>query len=636
MPGFRMNSQSQPPDDQHRRLRQFLNWLQPLALGMSALLLISSLFFFNDDTILAGVALFCYSLFLTWARLQLLRGKIQSTVSIICAGLFVVALVLAWMSPSSVKILVLLPVMATTVALPYVNAPALRRLMYASWVTTIAMMVVTELDNSDPSRALIPDGIETIIGMAMADALILLLLWQFSSRLKATLAQTQAANNALQEAHAKLEQQHAQLIRDVEARKLAEEQRRAIERKLLETQKLERLGVLAGGIAHDFNNLLTSVLGNSELALLQLPPDSPARFSIEQIEVGARRAADLTQQMLAYAGKGRMVIQQIDLNSLIMEMSQLINSSISKNASLRYDLAPNLPPIEGDITPIRQVVMNLIVNASEALDDQGGAISVRTGLRRVEGVGRAADRLADLAEGDYILLQVADTGRGMDAETLTKIFEPFFTTKFAGRGLGLAAVQGIVRSHGGALDVKSAPGRGTTFAILLPAAKRQAAKPGADGYRAEDQAAEGSTRAPAAAPDPAPAARDASAATILVVDDEVDVRKVAELMLSHLGFRVLLARNGQEAIELFRLHRAALACVLLDLTMPHMDGQQVFQALREIDPDVPTILMSGYSEHEVNLRFAGLGLAGFLQKPFSLDKIQGVLRPVLARAHAGE
>jgi two-component system, cell cycle sensor histidine kinase and response regulator CckA len=742
-----MSVYTQSPEDQHRRLQQFLYWLQPLDFGVSALLLIMSLFFPNDDTLLAGVTLFCYGLFLTWARLQLRRGKIQLTVTIICVGLFAEALVLAWMSPTSVKILVLLPIMATTVALPYVNAQALRRLMYASWLTTIAMTVVTELDNTDPSRALIPDGLQTIVGMAAASALILLLLWQFSSRLTATLAETRAANSALQEAHVRLEVQHAQLLHDVAERQLAEEalrqseeqfrltfeiapigmavlttdgrfvrvnqsfcatirytadeilgrsfadithpddlasnlaldqkllrgelpffqmekryitkgsqiisvllhvalvrdmqgrplhfisqvvdmteqkraeeQRHEIERKLLETQKLESIGLLAGGIAHDFNNLLMGILGNTGLALVALPPASPARATITQIELAAQRAADLTRQMLAYAGKGRLMIETIDLNQLISEIAQLLNASVAKNASLHYQLAPELPPIEGDITQIRQVVMNLIVNASEAIGDQPGEIRISTAAHQDGHAGLDGAFPADLAEGQYVTLEVADTGAGMDTETLGKIFEPFFTTKFTGRGLGLAAVQGIVRSHGGALTVDSAPRQGTTFRILLPAAQATEVHDG-QLLTVDSEPDEEPT------PEPSPA----GAGTILVIDDEAEVRMVAERMLAHFGYEVLLARGGLAGIELLRNHLGTIGCVLLDLTMPHMDGEQVFHALRAIDPGVPIILMSGYSEQEVGGRFTGLGLAGFMQKPFTLDALQAKVRRALAQ-----
>jgi PAS domain S-box-containing protein len=259
------------------------------------------------------------------------------------------------------------------------------------------------------------------------------------------------------------------VIRDITERKRMEQDRLTLERKLLETQKLESLGVLAGGIAHDFNNLLMGVLGNASLALLELPANSPADYSIRQIEIAAGRAADLTRQMLAYSGRGHFVVQPLDLNTLVEEMSHLLQIAISKSIMLQYHLGERLPPIEADAMQIRQVVMNLIVNAAEAIGDDVGTITLTTGIRHADHAELAAIYLAhDLPAGDYLYLEVDDTGSGMDADTLAKIFEPFFTTKFTGRGLGLAAVLGIVRGHHGALKVQSQPARGTTFTILLP------------------------------------------------------------------------------------------------------------------------------------------------------------------------
>src|SRR5581483_2024724 len=249
---------------------------------------------------------------------------------------------------------------------------------------------------------------------------------------------------------------------DITERKLEEERQRAFERKLQETQKLESLGVLAGGIAHDFNNLLVSILGNVGLVLVDLESDSPVREPVEQIKIAAQRAADLSRQMLAYSGKGRFVMQRINLNSVITEITQLLQVSISKNASLKFNLAPNLPPIEGDVTQIRQVLMNLIVNASDAIGDKQGIISLTTGTVQADHDYLAGSFMApDLPEGQYAYVQVTDDGSGMDKETQQKIFDPFFTTKFTGRGLGLAAVLGIVRGHNGAIKVYSEPGQGS-------------------------------------------------------------------------------------------------------------------------------------------------------------------------------
>jgi signal transduction histidine kinase len=258
--------------------------------------------------------------------------------------------------------------------------------------------------------------------------------------------------------------------------RLAGEERLTLERKLLEAQKLESLGVLAGGIAHDFNNLLAAILGNAELALLDMPPESPAHTSIVQIELAARRAAALTQQMLAYSGRGHFVVDHYDLNRLVVDITELLKTSIPQQIALRLALTPQLPPIIADATQIRQVVINLVTNATEAIGDRDGSITIATRLWPGDQITLGPAALpADLAEGVYVELEVADTGHGMDTATQARIFEPFFTTKFTGRGLGLAAVLGIVRGHRGALTVRSTPGQGSSFRVLLVAATEQSA-----------------------------------------------------------------------------------------------------------------------------------------------------------------
>jgi signal transduction histidine kinase/CheY-like chemotaxis protein len=398
---------------------------------------------------------------------------------------------------------------------------------------------------------------------------------------------------------------------EITERKAAEEQRLEIERKLLETQKLESLGLLAGGIAHDFNNLLTTVLGNVGLALMDLPPGVAARENIEQIERVAQRAADLTRQMLAYAGKGRFVIQRLDLSAIVKEMADLLQISIPKNVLLRYNFAPRLPAVEADATQIRQVVMNLVVNAADAIGTQQGVITITSGATQADRPYLSETYLApDLPVGEYAYIEVADTGCGMDAAMRERIFEPFFTTKFTGRGLGLAAVLGIVRGHRGALKVYSEPGRGSTFKLLLPAA---------------DAAAE-----PLAAP--AAATTDwRGAGIVLVVDDDADVRAVATRILERRGFSVLTAADGLSGLEVFREQAGGLACVLLDMTMPHMSGEEAFRAMRRLDPDTPIILMSGYNEQEVISQFAGRRLAGFLQKPFTAEDLRRLLAQIVER-----
>jgi two-component system cell cycle sensor histidine kinase/response regulator CckA len=396
--------------------------------------------------------------------------------------------------------------------------------------------------------------------------------------------------------------------RDVTERKRAEEGRAALEDNLRQAQKMESLGVLAGGIAHDFNNLLTGILGNANLARLDSPPGSTAVPYLDQIEQICLRAADLCRQMLAYAGKGRFVVERLDLNRVIGDMTHLLQVSISKSAELTFRPAPSLPPVGADASQLRQVVMNLVINASEAVGERGGVIGLATGVGVGAGQVRAAPAGPDLPPGEYVSLEVSDDGPGMTEEVRAKIFDPFFTTKFTGRGLGLAAVLGIVRGHKGAIEVASEPGRGTTIRVLFPRA---------DG---------GVDAATAGEPSPQPWRGEG---TILVADDEETVRVVTARMLESVGFRVVMAADGGQAVERFRADPGAYRLVLLDLTMPRLGGEEAFHELRLVRPDVPVILMSGYTEHEVTARFADKGLAGFLQKPFPLPALLAKVRQAL-------
>jgi signal transduction histidine kinase len=391
-------------------------------------------------------------------------------------------------------------------------------------------------------------------------------------------------------------------------RRRADEQRRLIESRMLQAQKLESLGVLAGGIAHDFNNLLVGILGNAGLALDELSPVSAARESIEGIETAARRAAELCHQMLAYSGKGRFVVETVCLNDVVGEMAHLLDVSVSKAATLKYDLAPDIPGIEADATQLRQVIMNLMTNASEAIEGSG-VISISTGAMHCD--REYLDALfvgEDLKEGGYVFFEVSDTGCGMDQATVEKIFEPFFTSKFTGRGLGLAAVQGIVRGHGGSIRIYTEVGKGTTFKVLLPAS---------------DQEARGLQRPADRAPD------WKASGTVLVVDDDQTVRSVARRMLERVGLEVLTACDGREALEVLREHRDEIVCILLDLTMPNMGGEEAFSELRRVREDVPIVLSSGYNEQDAISRFAGKGLAGFVKKPYLARELIGRVREVL-------
>jgi CheY-like chemotaxis protein len=366
--------------------------------------------------------------------------------------------------------------------------------------------------------------------------------------------------------------------------------------------------VLAGGIAHDFNNLLTGVLGNASLARMDLPEDSPVQPYLQQIEAAAARAADLCKQMLAYSGKGRFVVNRLDINALIEDTTRLLQVSISKRAVMKFNLSPGLPVVLGDATQLRQVVMNLVINASEAISDKSGFIGITTGLTRADRAYLSGAFFArDLPEGDYVSLEISDNGGGMSQEVLEKIFDPFFTTKFTGRGLGLAAVLGIVRGHNGALKVFSEEGWGTTFKILLPCAEGvaeelTAATPGTAGWK-------GSGR-------------------VLVVDDEETVRVTTARMLEASGFTTKLADHGRTGVEEFSADPDGYTLIMLDLTMPHMDGDEAFRLIRELRPSARVLLMSGFNEQEAIARFTGKGLAGFIQKPFTFPALREKLQEI--------
>jgi len=386
-------------------------------------------------------------------------------------------------------------------------------------------------------------------------------------------------------------------------------QRKAAEEALLQTQKLESLGVLAGGIAHDFNNILTSIMGNSDLALLRLSPENPARPHLDQIGNAAMKAADLTRQLLAYAGKGRYVLADLDLNRLVQEMTQLLSINISKKAVIRYDLGPALPLISADPSQIQQLVMNLVTNASEAIgEEKSGVISIRTDDQILDEayVIHVAPTLP-LSPGRYVILEITDSGSGMSQEVLKRIFDPFFTTKFTGRGLGLSAMMGILRSHRGSVKIYSEPGLGSTFKVFLPATTSET---------------ESATSHPALAP-------WSGHGILLVVDDEALARSTARSMAESLGFTVVEASDGREGLELFEKIYGSLALVIVDLTMPHLDGRETFLRMHALAPGVPIILSSGYSEHEAVSDFAGRGLSGFLPKPYQRVQFVNTIRKAM-------
>ncbi|MEI6215372.1 MAG: cache domain-containing protein [Desulfuromonadales bacterium] len=394
---------------------------------------------------------------------------------------------------------------------------------------------------------------------------------------------------------------------DVTERKQAEAASLNLEKQLLHAQKLESLGVLAGGIAHDFNNLLMAIMGNADLALMRLNPESPAVDNLKRIEDAAARAADLAKQMLAYSGKGKFVVECLDMSRLVEEMVHMLQVSISKKAVLRFNLSRSLPSVEADATQMRQIIMNLVINASEAIGDRSGYISVTTGCMECDR-SYLKDVWLDenLPGGRYVYLEISDSGCGMSKDTLSKLFDPFFTTKFTGRGLGMAAVLGIVRGHKGAIKVYSEENKGTSFKILLPASGCPAEQLIGESHSDDWQ----------------------GFGTVLLVDDEETVRSIGSEMLKELGFTVVTADDGREGVEAFK-RNPDISFVILDLTMPHTDGEQCFRELRQIKPDIKVIMSSGYNEQEVTQKFVGKGLAGFIQKPYKLSVLKEAMRNII-------
>lgn len=391
--------------------------------------------------------------------------------------------------------------------------------------------------------------------------------------------------------------------RDVTARKLMSD-------RLQQTQKLESLGVLAGGIAHDFNNLLTGIMGNASLVLDELAPDDPKRQSLENVVSGGERAAALTRQLLAYAGKGRFLIQPLDLSDLVRKTISLLNTSIPRTVELQLDMPEGLPPIQGDSSQVQQLIMNLVINAAEAIgEEKSGTVRVVTGVGELNQSDVEQNLIEEpVALGSCVTLAVHDTGCGMDENTIRRVFDPFFTTKFAGRGLGLAAATGIVRGHKGTMRVRSAPGKGSSFEVFFPAL------PG---------------ETPASEPAVVNQSPFEGTGTILVIDDEDSVRRAAQSILERYGYRVILAEGGKAGIDLFAKMSADIGLVLLDLTMPVMSGEETLERLKAIRIDVRIIVASGYNETEATRRLVGQELAGFIQKPFTSTSLAQQVRAAL-------
>lgn len=405
------------------------------------------------------------------------------------------------------------------------------------------------------------------------------------------------------------------VLRDLTLRQQAEAEKKQLQQQMMRGQKLESLGTLAGGIAHDFNNLLVAVMGNADFALHEMKASSPGYAFFQEIKKAAARASDLTSQLLAYSGQTQFVVQVVDLNVLIPEMASLLRSSISKKANVLYDLAVTTPCVDVDVTQFRQVLINLVTNASDAIGDKPGTITIRTGIIGVDRSYLSHTYMSEgLAEGAYAFFEVSDTGCGMDAEVKGRIFDPFFSTKANGRGLGLAAVQGIVRGLHGAINVSSEPGRGSAFRVLLPLSKNDLAKlPESDELDLDAWRASG---------------------TVLVADDEEAMRSICRMILEQIGFQVITAANGQEAVDMFREHSDSVVAVLLDLTMPELGGEQAFEQLLRIRPDVKVILCSGYNETEACSHFTDKKPVGFVQKPFEYKALVSQLKRVVTGGDA--
>jgi signal transduction histidine kinase/CheY-like chemotaxis protein len=396
---------------------------------------------------------------------------------------------------------------------------------------------------------------------------------------------------------------------DVTTERRTEAEHRAMERKLVEAQRLEALGVLAGGVAHDFNNILTGILGHTELAATTLPADHPARPHLETAVAGAGRASALTRQLLAYAGKGRYVPQPISLNDLIRQTVELLRLSVPKKVEVQLELPAALPNVIADEAQLQQMVMNLVINGGEAIGETSGTVTIATGVREVgpdEIHGTPPGGLP--SPGRYVVLTVSDTGCGMDETTRKRLFDPFFTTKFAGRGLGLSAVLGIVRSHNGGIRVDSRPGLGSKFTVLLPAAPAGTSVP---------------AKLAQMTPGPQPPLPDpGSRGLALVADDEPSVRRIGMLMLQQLGFEVLEAENGRQALDVFTARADEIRLVLLDMTMPVLDGAETLAAIRRTHPTMPVILCSGYTQETLPDPLADSPATTFLRKPY----LRGELR----------
>lgn len=395
------------------------------------------------------------------------------------------------------------------------------------------------------------------------------------------------------------------VISDVTESKLAEEGRRQLEQQFYQAQKLESLGVLSGGIAHDFNNILTVILGHCYIAREYINSEQEYKASFQQVETAANRAANLCRQMLTYAGKSPLVQTPVNLWLLVDEVVKMLQSAIHKNVTIELDLQQDVPEIKGDAGQIQQIIMNLIINAAEAIGDANG--SIRVLLTKIA-VGKDKEQTDTFGTvflaGKYACLEVTDTGCGMDEETQKRIFEPFYTTKFTGRGLGMSAIRGIIKSHEGILMLVSQPGNGTTFKICFPIPE------------VADYHATGTT---------ALTIPTKTGGTVLLVDDEHTLRNMGKTLIKVLGYSVLTAEHGREALEIYRDHSSEIDLVLLDLIMPVMGGIEAYHELRKITLSLPIVFCSGYSVEPVLELIEHDEHADFVHKPYNPEQLRDVM-----------
>ncbi len=387
-------------------------------------------------------------------------------------------------------------------------------------------------------------------------------------------------------------------------------ERRRADLAILQDQKTESLALLAGGFGHDFNNLLGAMQANLELAKLD-PAGQAVREQVAELEALVASAGQLVGQMLSYAGQAPFELMPLDLNQVVEELLHLLRSSLPRNTLIRYDPSPLLPFLEGDRSQLNQLIINLVVNAAEAVAERGGTITLRTGLEHLDGcyIGSVYGAQG-MTPGPYVTLEVTDTGCGLTPDIRERMFDPFFTTKPDGRGLGLSAAQGIVRRHRGGIRAYGEPGQGSQFKVVLPA----------------------SGIGPPVPEEPAETILEdfRGSGTVLVVDDDDRMRNAAVRLLNHLGFDTLQARDGLEALELVESRRDRIQLILMDLSMPRMGGEEAYRELRQRGILVPVILSSGFQETEALRRFRGQGLAGFLQKPYKHNVLVNMLRETLA------